>query len=264
MNAEGNRYTALAQVYDVFMDNVDYDAWCKVIREKLYLHGIRDGLICDLCCGTGEVTERLSEMGYDMIGVDASVDMLGIAQRKQFRRAARRGEAAGSDILYLNQDVRAFELYGTVRAIVCTCDSINYITEREDLLAVFRLVNNYLDPGGLFLFDSNLPEKYETIGNQVIAENRREGSFIWQNQYDPTARKNEYDLTIFLPERNGLYSKHEETHVQRAWTVEELENTLEEAGLQVMESCAAYGGGDRGRWFIVAREQGKQERKEQS
>ena len=136
-------YTNFAEVYDTFMDNVPYEQWTEYIKETLKEDGIVDGLVLELGCGTGSMTERLAEAGYDMIGVDNSADMLEIALDKR--------EKSGRDILYLLQDMREFELYGTVRAIISACDCVNYVTEDEDLLQVFRLVNNYLDPEGLFL-----------------------------------------------------------------------------------------------------------------
>ena len=148
-------YENFSRVYDLFMDNIPYEEWGKNICGILKRYGIRDGLVLDLGCGTGAMTEILSRAGYDMIGVDNSVDMLEAALEKK--------EISGSDILYLLQDMREFELYGTVRAAVSVCDSVNYITEPEELLQVFRLVNNYLDPGGIFLFDLNTLYKYEKI-----------------------------------------------------------------------------------------------------
>lgn len=123
------------------------------------------------------MTEILAEAGYDMIGVDNSGEMLAEAMEKRVE--------SGHDLLYLLQDMQEFELYGTVRAVVSVCDSLNYITEEEELEHVFALVNNYLDPQGIFLFDMNTVYKYQTmIGNTTIAENRDEGSFIWENSYD--------------------------------------------------------------------------------
>jgi predicted TPR repeat methyltransferase len=188
-------YRSFAGVYDMFMDNVDYDQWSRYLTGLLAEEGIRDGLVLELGCGTGSITQRLAEAGYDMIGVDLSADMLQIAQEKK--------EASGYDILYLQQDMTEFELYGTVRAVVCVCDSLNYLLEEEEVLSVFRLVNNYLDPGGLFLFDFNTIHKYETMGETTIAENREEASFIWENYYDEEERINEYDLTLFIAEGAG-------------------------------------------------------------
>ena len=137
-------YESFAEVYDLFMDNVPYDVWKTHLFDILGQYHITDGLVAELGCGTGKMTRRLAEAGYDMIGIDNSYDMLSIAM-----------EHPAEDILYLCQDMRAFELYGTVAAVISVCDSMNYIVEYEDLVEVIRLVNNYLDPGGVFVFDVN-------------------------------------------------------------------------------------------------------------
>ena len=222
-------YTSFAQVYDLFMDNVDYESWGRYLVGLLKEYGISDGLVLDLGCGTGNMTELLSTAGYDMIGVDNSGDMLEIACEKRAE--------SGLDILYLLQDMREFELYGTVRAVVSICDSMNYLLKEKDLEQVFRLVNNYLDPGGIFIFDLNTKFKYEQMGETTIAENREEGSFIWDNYYDREKEINEYDLSIFLPVEDDLYRKYEEVHYQRAYTVENIRRLLEGAG---MEFVAVY------------------------
>ena len=243
-------YTSFAQVYDMFMDNVDYPAWCEYIKSLLTEHGITGGLLLDLGCGTGTVTELLAASGYDMIGVDNCCDMLEIAEEKK--------EQSGRDILYLLQDMREFELYGTVRAVISVCDSINYILEEEELLQVFSLVNNYLDPGGIFLFDMNTRFKYEQMGDCTIAENREESSFIWDNFYDPEDDINEYELAIFVRENNGLYRKFEETHYQRAYGPEKIKALLLEAGLEVLAVYDAFtrepAREDSERIYFVARE----------
>ena len=246
-------YTSFAQVYDLFMDNVPYDQWCGYITELLREYGIQDGLVLELGCGTGVLTRKLAAKGYDMIGVDYSEDMLEIAMDHR---------QEGEDILYLLQDMREFELYGTVRAAVSICDSMNYIVEYQDLVQVMKLVNNYLDPGGIFIFDLNTPYKYEEIlGENTFAENRPEGSFIWENYYDGETGINEYDLTLFVREEEGIYRKFEETHYQRAYELEQVRRAVKEAGL---EFVAAYDAGthkpvqqDSQRIYVIAREKGK-------
>lgn len=218
-------YESFARVYDLFMDNIPYEEWCEYLQQVLKRGGVDDGLVLELGCGTGTMTQLLAERGYDMIGVDCSADMLEIAMEKKAQ--------SGDDILYLLQDMREFELYGTVRAVVSVCDSMNYITEEEDLLQVFRLVNNYLDPGGLFVFDLNTVYKYEQVGDSVIAENREESSFIWENWYDEDEQINEYDLTLFIKNQDELYEKYEETHYQRAYDLDVICRLLKEAGLQL-------------------------------
>ena len=246
-------YTSFAQVYDLFMDNVPYDQWCRYITELLREYGIQDGLVLELGCGTGVLTRKLAAKGYDMIGVDYSEDMLENAMDHR---------QEGEDILYLLQDMREFELYGTVRAAVSICDSMNYIVEYQDLVQVMKLVNNYLDPGGIFIFDLNTPYKYEEIlGENTFAENRPEGSFIWENYYDGETGINEYDLTLFVREKEGIYRKFEETHYQRAYELEQVRRAIKEAGL---EFVAAYDAGthkpvqqDSQRIYVIAREKGK-------
>lgn len=247
-------YEKFAQVYDLFMDNIDYEEWVDYITDHLKKYGIEDGLVLELGCGTGTMTGLLADRGYDMIGVDNSGEMLAEAMEKRME--------SGQDILYLQQDMQEFELYGTVRAIVSVCDSLNYITEREELLQVFRLVNNYLDPEGLFLFDMNTIHKYRDIlGDTTIAENRDEGSFIWDNSYDPENGLNIYELAVFLPREDGLYEKAEEIHCQKAYSQEEIEELIREAGMELLEVYDAYTGrpaaDDSERLFFIAREKGK-------
>ena len=255
MNGENQfcAYGSFAAVYDMFMDNIPYEQWAEYLCGILQENGVSDGLLLDLGCGTGSMTQLLAKKGYDMIGVDAAPEMLQIAVEKK--------EAGGQDILYLLQDMREFELYGTVRGVISVCDSLNYITDPEDLLQVFRLVNNYLDPGGVFVFDLNTVYKYENLGDCVIAENRKEASFIWENEYDPKKRLNFYQLSVFLREENGLYSKHEELHCQRAYTVEEIVQLLGEAGIQFQAAYDAFTHcppkEESERIYIIARESGK-------
>lgn len=158
--------------------------------------------------------------------------------------------------------MREFELYGTVRAVVSVCDCMNYITEEDDLLTVFKLVNNYLDPDGIFIFDMNTPYKYrEMLGNTTIAENREEGSFIWENEFDEETGINVYDLTLFLPREDGLYEKDEEVHYQKAYEPEKIQELMKKAGLIPLAVYDAYTKDapkpDSGRLTFIAREHGK-------
>ena len=249
-------YTGFAAVYDNFMDNVPYEEWSSYLHGLLLEHGIEEGIVLDLGCGTGAMTERLAAFGYDMIGVDNSEDILELAMEKRVQ--------SGQDILYLLQDMREFELYGTVRAAVSVCDSVNYITEPEELKEVFRLVNNYLDPEGVFIFDFNTRYKYEEIlGDRTIAENREECSFIWDNYYYEDEKINEYDLSLFIEtdKDSGLYRKYEETHYQRAYTLEEIIELIRKSGLEFVTAYDAFSKNapmdTSERIYVIAREQGK-------
>ena len=287
-------YTGFAEVYDELMDNVPYEEWAAFLISVLREYGVggrsvrrEDGAedgelaenlaaerntVLDLGCGTGTLTELLARAGFDMIGVDNSEEMLEIALRKR--------EKSGSDILYLCQDMREFELYGTVGAVCSICDSLNYILEDEDMVKVFSLVDNYLYPGGIFVFDFNTIYKYaQVIGDATIAENREDCSFIWENFYDAETRINEYDLTIFVREPSGklcgsptgkkepagaeedssdLFRRFAETHYQRGYTLEQMKGFLAKAGLLFVEAMDAETRGavrpDSERIYVIARE----------
>jgi len=248
------QYTNFAKVYDLFMDNVPYDKWIEQIKDILHKENIFDGLICDLGCGTGTITEGLSNIGYDMIGIDNSYDMLDIAMEKKY--------ASGNDILYLCQDMREFELYGTVRAVISRCDSLNYIQSLSELKEVFSLVNNYLDPKGVFIFDMNTIHKYQDIlGENTFAEVREQASFIWENTYDIEEGINEYDLNLFIRLEDDTYKRFEERHVQRAYTFDEIVSAIESSKMSLERYVDAdtYGeiSENTERILFIAREKGK-------
>ncbi len=247
-------YTGFAEVYDKFMDCTPYAVWLDYVSKILTANGISQGLVLDLGCGTGTLTELLAETGYDMIGVDVSEDMLQIALNKR--------ELSGNDILYLCQNMREFELYGTVRAVVSICDSVNYLLTEDEVADTFRLVNNYLDPQGIFIFDFNTVHKYrDVIGDAVIAENRDECSFIWDNHYDSTDGINEYDITFFVQEEGDRYRRFTETHYQRGYSLADMKRILKDAGMEFLSACDADNFGpvrkSSERVFITAREKGK-------
>lgn len=247
-------YGDFAKVYDMFMDNIPYEEWCTYLTELLREYNIEEGLVLELGCGTGSMTQLLAARGYDMIGIDNAPQML--------QKAIEKREEQGSSILYLLQDMREFELYGTVEAVVSVCDSINYITDEEDLVEVFRLVNNYLDPGGIFIFDLNTVYKYENLlGDKTIAEDREEGSFIWENDYDKETGLNTYHLALFIPCGESMYRKEEELHYQQAYSLDEIIEMLKEAGMEYLCAYDAFTHEppreDSERIYVIAKEQGK-------
>jgi SAM-dependent methyltransferase len=184
-------------VYDLFMTKeIPYDAWAEYITRLLNKHlsigTNRNGkapIILDLACGTGNITLRLAARGYDMIGVDASGDMLAQAQNKAFEQGHR--------VLWLAQDMRALDLYGTVDAAVCTCDGLNYILNGNELMETFRRVRLFLNPGGIFIFDMNTAYKFGVIlGNGAFADAAEGAQYQWDNHYNPASNINTYRVTF--------------------------------------------------------------------
>ncbi|MBO4912403.1 MAG: class I SAM-dependent methyltransferase [Butyrivibrio sp.] len=260
-------YTDFATVYDTFMDETPYEVWGDFVVELMNKYGVtkpafakgaehgnheasedsaRTGgaepeensevaleqernLIAELGCGTGSFTLNMAKRGYDIIGIDMSPDMLDIARRKT--------EAEGFDIMYLEQDMRELDLYCTAGTILSVCDSVNYLLEDEDVIETFKLVNNFLFPKGVFIFDFNTLHKYrDVIGDVTIAENREDCSFIWDNYYHDEEHINEYDLTIFYRAGEGdVFKRSVETHYQRGYTLDEMKAFVEKAGLKFID-----------------------------
>ena len=274
-------YSDFATVYDTFMDETPYDVWGDFVAGLIEKYGIskpsvnREGqqdthaeddleaalseernLVVELGCGTGSFTMEMAEKGYDILGIDLSPDMLNIARRKS--------ADAGLDIMYLEQDMRELDLYCTAGTIVSVCDSVNYLLGDEDVIDTFRLVNNFLYPKGIFIFDFNTLHKYrDVIGDATIAENREDCSFIWDNYYHEEEHINEYDLTIFVKcsDNENLFNRFSETHYQRGYTLEEMKSFVKAAGLEFVDAVDADTHEDPNdeseRIYIIARESGK-------
>ncbi|MBE5825738.1 MAG: class I SAM-dependent methyltransferase [Butyrivibrio sp.] len=283
------QYTDFAAVYDTFMDETPYDVWGDFVAGIIEKYGVSKpaiaqenkadaedaarqdaeipedseealeqerNLVVELGCGTGSFTLEMTKRGYDIIGTDLSFEMLDIARSKALE--------AGRDIMFLQQDMRELDLYCTAGTIVSVCDSINYLTEDEDVLETFRLVNNFLYPKGLFIFDFNTVHKYrDVIGDATIAENREDCSFIWDNYYNDEDHINEYDLTIFArcDDEDEIFRRSVETHYQRGYELSEMKEFVKKAGLEFIEAVDAdtheAPNDDSERIYVIARECGK-------
>lgn len=229
-NVRMEEYGRFSEVYDLLMENIPYEDWCSYLTGLLCRNGVRDGLVCELGCGTGNMTELLAENGYDMTGIDFSETMLQQAMEKR--------ERSGLPILYLLQDMREIELYGTMKAFVSVCDSMNYLTDPEDFLEVLRLVNNYLDPGGVFIFDLKTEHFFrEVLGDATSGASEEHAAYILENEYDEEEKLNSSFLTVFEEAEDGRFERFTELHEQRAYGIEELQALAAEAGL---EFTAAY------------------------
>lgn len=249
-------YTGFAYVYDEFMDNIPYDQWSEYLIELLKKNGIvsQGSNVVELGCGTGNMTQRLAKIGYQMIGIDNSEDMLSMAYEKMYANNLR--------IMYSNQDMCQFELPYKVKAIVSVCDSMNYITSSDNLLKTFKCVKKYLQKSGVFIFDMKTRYFYEQVlADHTYAENHEKCSYIWDNYYYKEQSINEYNLTIFKKENNGLYTKYEEIHQQRAYTIEEIEEIANVCGLEIVNVYDAFtyenASGNSERLYFVAKVKSK-------
>lgn len=260
-------YGEFAYVYDEFMDNIPYEQWHDYLHGLLIKYGVTDGIVADLACGTGTMTKLLADDGYDMIGVDMSYEMLDVARQKyccqdfdempyesesksgslkdamEYNAQEQETGESKNEILFLNQDMRELDLFGTAAAMVCVCDGMNYITDKNDLLKVFEKVKIFLDYGGIFIFDMKTRHFYENIlGSRTIAENREDASFIWENEFHKDTGINEYLLTIYslVDDENDLFERSEEIHHQRAYDIKFVRDCLENAGVSCLEVYDAF------------------------
>ena len=256
-------YSILARVYDRLNGSVDYEAFADYIEAcfEKYLKE-KPTLVLDLGCGTGSVTLPLAKRGYDMIGVDASEEMLAAASDAVFD-AIIDGilPEDGKRPLFLCQSMTSFELYGTVGAIVCCLDSLNYLTDDGEIEKCFSLAHNYLDPDGLFIFDMNTPYKFENIYGEnayVYDIDGEKGSFCaWQNFYDKETRLCDFLLTVFEEDEDGKYTRSDEEQRERCYSMDEIKNALAKNGFELLAVYSDVDGSpikdDTHRWYFTAR-----------
>ena len=244
-------YDSIARVYDLLNADVDYGAWADFIEKcfERYLEE-KPTLVLDLACGTGRMTRELASRGYDMTGVDGSAEMLSEAMYSYDSKG----------ILYLMQDMRELELYGTVGATVCCLDSINYLLDIEEVKKTFSLVHNYLDPDGLFIFDVNSPYKFENIyGNNAYILEDDDGEVYcgWQNFYDRKSRMCDFYLSLFELTEDDTYERSDEHHVERCYSYNELKEALTASGMELLGVFSDFEFNkiklESDIWYVVAR-----------
>ncbi len=246
-------YHALASVYNQLNNDVNYTAWADFTEECFlrYGGGHKPATLLELGCGTGSMTMELARRGYDMTALDLSEDMLAVAYQQAL-------EADLPNILFLCGDMADFELYGTVQGVVCCLDGINHLSRREDVAACFSLVANYLEPGGVFLFDLNTPHKFKTryADNDYIMED--DGALLcWQNRLNKKGDVCDFILTVFEKQKNGLYKRTDGIQRERCYTLRTIRNLLTAAGLEFADAVSSYTFAPitptTERWYIAAR-----------
>ncbi len=207
--------------------DINYSKWADYIEKIIRKNNVSASMILELGCGTGSFGIEMSKRGYEMICLDLSADMLDCA--------AEKAEKEGADILFLNQDMCSFELYGTVDVIVCLLDSFNYLTSPSQVRKMLKLVQNYLNPGGLFIFDVNTRYKFEnTLSDNFFYEVGEDVTYLWENCYNPKTGKARFDLTFFV-KQGELYRRFDETHFERAYSNEEIKEFLGDTALELLD-----------------------------
>lgn len=224
-----NSYSDFASIYDVLTYDVDYDSYVDFLENIFEENNVKPKLILDLACGTGSVTHRLHQKGYDMIGIDSSDNMLDIARTK----------CESSDVLFLCQDMTEFELYGTVDAIVCALDSVNYINNECDLKKVFKLAHNYLNYDGLFVFDINSKYKLtEILGNNTFVDEHENIFYVWENETDGI--ETTFYLNFFVRNDDETYERIEEIHTERIYEEPVITDFLNQAGFSNVKTFDGF------------------------
>ena len=221
------QFAVLADFYDR-LNGADYNMYADYIENVFKVHGNgRESLLLDLACGTGKLTEELALRGYDMIGADISEEMLTVAVSRAYQK--------NLSILYLKQDMRNFELYGTVDCIICSLDGVSYITETNDVKKCFKLIYNYLNPGALFIFDINSAYRFKEIFAKRDFFLADDGVYLgWKNEFDPKKGFCDFILTVFTENPDGSYEKKEEVQREKMWEKDELCILLQDCGLEVV------------------------------
>lgn len=246
-------YHYLSAFYDRFTDDVGYERWADYFERVFAREGVSPRLVLDLACGTGSLTSVLARRGYEMIGVDASADMLAQAANHCMDLAPRP--------VFLHQRMEELDLYGTVDACVCCLDSVNYVTDPAALREAFRRVALFLEPGGVFIFDVNTQRKFSRMNGECYIRDDQDVYCVWQVEFNGTLCT--YDFDIFT-RRKRLWERVEETHVERYYSPDALLSLLTELGFEQLHLYPELSFGtltdSEDRVFITARKRNDNER----
>lgn len=229
-----NSYRKFAEYYDILTENVDYKSRMDEINSlfQKYSDNTDEKILLDLACGTGSMSEEAEKLGYDVIGVDCSEEMLFEAVNKKYEK--------NLDIQYVKQDMRKLDLYGGVDITICILDSLNHLSGFEDVKKVFERVFMFTNEGGLFIFDMNTPYKHRNVlaNNAFIFET--EDVFVaWENEFSEKDCKVDITLNFFEKTHNN-YKRYTENFSELAYEKEDIIKACEEVGFKLMESIPKY------------------------
>ncbi len=221
-------YSTFARYYDSLTANIDYKKRAGYFHEIIKRYKNTEGtILLDLACGTGSISEEMAKIGYDVIGVDYSDEMLGIALDKKFD--------SGLNIQYLCQDMRKLDLYGSMDITICALDSINHLNSLADVKKVFKNVALFSEPQGLFIFDINTLYKHRNIlANNTFTYETDNVFCVWENTLVEDTDEVKMNLEFFELEENGLYSRTSDSFSEKAYSEESIEELLRECGFELL------------------------------
>ena len=219
-------YDDFSRFYDLLTDNVEYEKRADYFCRLLSLCGIKEGILLDLGCGTGNMSFAMADRGFDVIGVDSSVGMLNAAQQKMFENGKR--------ILLLNQNMQEIDLYGTVDCAVCVLDGINHLANIDEVKQTFSKVSLFMNQGGAFAFDVNTIYKHKNVlADNVFVYEPENVYCVWQNNYNEN--DNSVDISLdFFEEEDGVYYRSSECFTEKAYELSDIKLWLEESGFEVV------------------------------
>lgn len=222
-------YSVFARYYDDLTANIDYKKRAEYFHSIIQKHKTtKENILLDLACGTGSISEEMARLGYDVIGVDYSDEMLGIAIEKKFD--------SGLPIQYLCQDMRNIDMFGTIDITICALDSINHLNSIEDVRKVFLRVSLFAEPDGIFIFDINTVYKHKNIlANNTFTYETDYVFCVWENTYNPQNDEVKINLEFFERQDNGLYDRSTESFSEKAYSCEQIEKLLSECGFEILE-----------------------------
>lgn len=226
-------YKALAGIYDLLMENIDYQQWADYIHRLLEKNHCSGKRLLDLGCGTGNITIPLAQKGYQITAVDKSAEMLAQAQAKS--------TALGLSIDWQQQDMTALHLAGEAGEepifdiIIATFDAFNYLTEPGDLQELLHRLNGLMTDGGILLFDVQTPYKLrQYLGNNIFTLHCPEVEYVWENHFDEEEQLCHMEITFFIRQENGLYQRVTECHQEKVYDLDMLKTWLKFSDFEVL------------------------------